>query len=131
MNAFEYLSTLPLQRADRLYEDPWACQAVFQSLSPLAQQVIMRLLFIATPSQSLETFATWIVPTEKNQQLLTSAVEKVSFSIYLYLDLTLGIYICNMIEAISIACTTQKWSSYSIEPCFSTKNAGKNSNLYL
>ena len=44
MDAFEFLETLPSVTLDRLYEDPWACQAVFQALPSLAQQFVMRLL---------------------------------------------------------------------------------------
>lgn len=44
MDAFEFLETLPNATLERLYEDPWACQAVFQALPALAQQFVMRLL---------------------------------------------------------------------------------------
>ncbi|KAJ0404210.1 hypothetical protein ATCC90586_007238 [Pythium insidiosum] len=39
---YQFLETLPSDTLDRLYEDTWVCQAVFQSLPPLAQQFVMR-----------------------------------------------------------------------------------------
>ena len=44
MDAFDFLETLPTATLERLFEDPWACQAIFQALPPLAQQFVMRLL---------------------------------------------------------------------------------------
>ncbi|TMW61849.1 hypothetical protein Poli38472_010912 [Pythium oligandrum] len=56
MDAFEFLETLSSGTLARLYEDPWACQAVFQALPALAQQFVMRLLTCETaiPLQTLE-----------------------------------------------------------------------------
>jgi hypothetical protein len=61
MDAFDFLETLPTATLERLYEDPWACQAVFQALPPLAQQFVMRLLpsNTAVPRELLEQ---WVVP---------------------------------------------------------------------
>ncbi|KAL7678826.1 putative transcription factor TFIIH subunit p52/Tfb2, transcription factor Tfb2 [Plasmopara halstedii] len=61
MDAFEFLETLPAATLERLYQDPWACQAVFQALPPLAQQFVMRLLPTNTsvPRDLLEK---WVVP---------------------------------------------------------------------
>lgn len=49
MNAFEYLQSLPRESIDRLYKDPWACQAVFQSLPLLSKHLVLRLLSITSP----------------------------------------------------------------------------------
>lgn len=49
MDAFEFLETLPNATLERLYEDPWACQAVFQALPALAQQFVVRLLACDAP----------------------------------------------------------------------------------
>ncbi|KAJ0394152.1 hypothetical protein P43SY_009838 [Pythium insidiosum] len=61
MDVFEFLETLPSDTLDRLYEDAWVCQAVFQSLPPLAQQFVMRLLAWdgVVPLSTLEE---WIHP---------------------------------------------------------------------
>lgn len=61
MDAFEFLETLPGATLERLYEDPWACQAVFQALPPLAQQFVLRLLACESPvpRQMLEQ---WVLP---------------------------------------------------------------------
>lgn len=61
MDAFDFLETLPNATLERLYEDPWACQAVFQALPALAQQFVMRLLAsdAPVPRQLLEQ---WVLP---------------------------------------------------------------------
>ncbi|KAF1776331.1 Transcription factor TFIIH subunit p52/Tfb2 [Phytophthora cactorum] len=61
MDAFDFLETLPTATLERLYQDPWACQAIFQALPPLAQQFVMRLLptNAAVPRELLEQ---WVVP---------------------------------------------------------------------
>lgn len=50
---FDFLSEQPDSVIDRLYEcgeqcsqSPWACKAIFQSLSPLAKLHVTRLLFV-------------------------------------------------------------------------------------
>ncbi|KAK1938927.1 General transcription and DNA repair factor IIH subunit TFB2 [Phytophthora citrophthora] len=61
MDAFDFLETLPTATLERLYQDPWACQAIFQALPSLAQQFVMRLLpsNAAIPRELLEQ---WVVP---------------------------------------------------------------------
>lgn len=61
MDAFDFLETLPNATLERLYEDPWACQAVFQALPALAQQFVLRLLASESPvpRQLLES---WVLP---------------------------------------------------------------------
>jgi hypothetical protein len=61
MDAFDFLETLPNATLERLYEDPWACQAVFQALPALAQQFVLRLLASDSPvpRQLLES---WVLP---------------------------------------------------------------------
>eukprot|EP01027_Heterolobosea_sp_BB2_P027458 GEZU01042867.1.p1 GENE.GEZU01042867.1~~GEZU01042867.1.p1 ORF type:complete len:101 (-),score=6.45 GEZU01042867.1:6-308(-) len=43
---FSYITTLPPEGLDLLYQNEWACRAVFRSLSSLAQQYVTRLLFV-------------------------------------------------------------------------------------
>jgi hypothetical protein len=59
MDAFEFLESLPNATLERLYEDPWACQAVFQALPPLAQQFVVRLLPFDVPV-TRATLASWL-----------------------------------------------------------------------
>ncbi|KAG9399715.1 General transcription factor IIH subunit 4 [Aphanomyces cochlioides] len=73
MNAFEYLGALPGTSLDRLYQDPWACQAVFQSMNPLSQQIVMRLLFTTT-HVSKDALMHWI--QDSAQSKMTAAIEK-------------------------------------------------------
>ncbi|GMF31849.1 unnamed protein product [Phytophthora fragariaefolia] len=67
MDAFDFLETLPPATLERLYQDPWACQAIFQALPPLAQQFVMRLLasHAAVPRALLEQ---WVVPEPGDAQ---------------------------------------------------------------
>ncbi len=59
-NIFDYLTLLPRDILDELYNDPWTCQAVFRwirtvaviksinfarSLPPMAKQIVMRMIF--------------------------------------------------------------------------------------
>ncbi|KAF0698216.1 Aste57867_11143 [Aphanomyces stellatus] len=76
MNAFEFLATLPAASVDRLYQDAWACQAVFQSMEPLGQQIVMRLLFTSQVSYSQESLLEWV--QEPAQQKMIHAIEKLS-----------------------------------------------------
>ena len=61
MDAFEYIQTLPSASLDRLYQDPWACQAVFQALPALSKQFTLRLLCFDTPFES-SLIARWVEP---------------------------------------------------------------------
>lgn len=61
MDAFDFLETLPNAALERLYEDPWACQAVFQALPALAQQFVMRLLACDAPVP-LQMLESWVLP---------------------------------------------------------------------
>ncbi|ETV65642.1 hypothetical protein H257_17692 [Aphanomyces astaci] len=74
MNAFEFLGSLPGGSVDRLYQDAWACQAVFQSMSPLAQQIVMRLLFTNQGSYSHDAILQWV--QDPAQVKMTAAIEK-------------------------------------------------------
>ena len=60
-NCYEYLKRLPPIALDRLYRCPWSCRAVFQSLSPLAQQYAMRLLCVTAPLPRA-TLEEWVTP---------------------------------------------------------------------
>ena len=46
MDLIDYVASLPPIKITRLYDNPFTCQAVLRSLSSLAQQYILRLLFI-------------------------------------------------------------------------------------
>uniref|UniRef100_K3WQJ2 General transcription factor IIH subunit 4 n=1 Tax=Globisporangium ultimum (strain ATCC 200006 / CBS 805.95 / DAOM BR144) TaxID=431595 RepID=K3WQJ2_GLOUD len=61
MDAFEFLETLPNATLERLYEDPWACQAVFQALPALAQQFVLRLLSCDAPVHQ-NVLQQWVQP---------------------------------------------------------------------
>ncbi|OWY99301.1 General transcription factor IIH subunit [Phytophthora megakarya] len=61
MDAFDFLETLPTATLERLYADPWACQAIFQALPPLAQQFVMRLL-ASNAAVPRELLSQWVVP---------------------------------------------------------------------
>eukprot|EP01041_Mallomonas_annulata_P002176 gene2176-4234_t len=68
-NIFDYLVTQPGETIDNLYgardgpsvksQSPWACMAIFQSLSPLAKAYIMRIVFNETSIKASDMFS-WI-----------------------------------------------------------------------
>ncbi|RHZ04411.1 hypothetical protein DYB31_012074 [Aphanomyces astaci] len=72
--AERFLGSLPGGSVDRLYQDAWACQAVFQSMSPLAQQIVMRLLFTNQGSYSHDAILQWV--QDPAQVKMTAAIEK-------------------------------------------------------
>jgi hypothetical protein len=76
MNAFEYLTTLPIASVDRLFSDPWACQAVFQSLPSLGQQIVIRMLF-THQAVSQESILSWV--QESTRPAMVAAMEKLSY----------------------------------------------------
>ena len=51
-NIFTYLLTLSQEERNRLFSNEFSCRAIFQSLTTLAQQYVLRLLFVsALPDQ--------------------------------------------------------------------------------
>lgn len=80
MNAFEYLATeLTEASVDRLFHDAWACQAVFQSLPALSQQIVMRLLFCdaAMPTDQVLAWA-----TDSAVDVMQNALDKVELYMF-------------------------------------------------
>ena len=49
VNVVSYVEGLTREVRDMLYVSPWTCQAVLRSLSPLAKQYVLRLLWIDRP----------------------------------------------------------------------------------
>lgn len=49
MDLNSYLEELSKEQLVSLYDSYWTCQAVLRSLPPLAQQYVLRLLFIDQP----------------------------------------------------------------------------------
>ena len=49
VNVVSYLEGLAWDVRDLLFQSPWTCQAVLRSLSPLAKQYVLRLLWIDQP----------------------------------------------------------------------------------
>ncbi|KAL6043815.1 RNA polymerase II transcription factor B 52 kDa subunit [Balamuthia mandrillaris] len=66
MNVFDYVSKLPQETLDKLYTDPWTCQAIFRSVPPLGKQFVLRLLFLDAPVV-LATIQSWVKPQYKPQ----------------------------------------------------------------
>lgn len=67
MDLVKYVSNCTSETRDQLYDSPWTCQALFRSLSPLAKQYILRLLYTDEPigkgaSQQLDghKFSIWL-----------------------------------------------------------------------
>lgn len=49
MNISTYIATLDSDVRSQLYTSPWTCQALFRALAPLAQQYVIRLLYVDQP----------------------------------------------------------------------------------
>lgn len=45
MSILNYLQTIKPEELDSLYENKWACKAIFRSLSELSKQYLMQYLF--------------------------------------------------------------------------------------
>lgn len=57
INVVGYVEGLEREVRDLLYRSPWTCQAVLRSLSPLAKQYVLRLLWIERPVAQGECIA--------------------------------------------------------------------------
>jgi hypothetical protein len=44
-----FIVALPAETRSVLYQSTWTCQALFRALGPLAQQYVLRLLYVNTP----------------------------------------------------------------------------------
>ncbi|RHY00900.1 hypothetical protein DYB25_006628, partial [Aphanomyces astaci] len=91
--AERFLGSLPGGSVDRLYQDAWACQAVFQSMSPLAQQIVMRLLFTNQGSYSHDAILQWV--QDPAQVKMTAAIEKLRHLRVLRMAHGTGEYVLN------------------------------------
>ena len=60
MDVLEYIQSLAPASVDRLYKNNHACIAIFRSLPPVAQQIILRMLFVE--SLSSEIVKSWARP---------------------------------------------------------------------
>lgn len=49
INISSYIASLDETVRSELYASPWTCQALFRALAPLAQQYIVRLLYVEKP----------------------------------------------------------------------------------
>eukprot|EP01116_Phalansterium_solitarium_P017100 TRINITY_DN412_c2_g1_i2.p1 TRINITY_DN412_c2_g1~~TRINITY_DN412_c2_g1_i2.p1 ORF type:complete len:478 (+),score=224.35 TRINITY_DN412_c2_g1_i2:1174-2607(+) len=78
-SVFDLLVTLPNAVLTDIYDDPWTCQAIFRSLSPLAKQYVLRLLFVSPPHSqgggvTTQTLSGWGKPGDNAQH--TAAVRR-------------------------------------------------------
>ena len=65
-NIYDYLLTLPSAAFPKLYRDQSACLAVYRSLSPVSQQLVIRLLNVSEPVAS-SVFKSWVTPQFKEK----------------------------------------------------------------
>eukprot|EP01135_Chromosphaera_perkinsii_P008592 Nk52_evm34s1401 gene=Nk52_evmTU34s1401 len=56
---YDYLLKLPSAAFEKLYRDQSACLAVYRSLSPITQQLVIRLLYV-TDAVSSSVFKSWV-----------------------------------------------------------------------
>ncbi|XP_021726433.1 RNA polymerase II transcription factor B subunit 2-like [Chenopodium quinoa] len=60
-NFIDMVASLPAVKLDLLYANPFICEAILRSLSPLAKKYVLQMLYIDTPipAKSLEE---WVLP---------------------------------------------------------------------
>lgn len=58
-NVMDYMKQLPLESLSELYSSPFTCQTIFRSLPPLAQQYVVRLLFVSDPMKLVSLQSAW------------------------------------------------------------------------
>eukprot|EP01112_Ceratiomyxa_fruticulosa_P013940 TRINITY_DN3954_c0_g1_i1.p1 TRINITY_DN3954_c0_g1~~TRINITY_DN3954_c0_g1_i1.p1 ORF type:complete len:509 (-),score=85.55 TRINITY_DN3954_c0_g1_i1:75-1601(-) len=63
MDVFNFLTTLPSEIFNELYQDAKTCKAIFRSLPPIAKQITMRLLFLGTCQSTI--IQSWVDPLKK------------------------------------------------------------------
>lgn len=61
MDLTTYLQGLSDAKRQPLYDSPWTCQALLRSLPSLAQQYVLRLLYVESPFES-KYVSNWIKP---------------------------------------------------------------------
>lgn len=76
MNAFEYIQSLDESIVEDLYKDPWACQAVFQSLTGVSKQFTLRLLCFEDVIP-VETVKRWVKDAPQNKQIAQESILQV------------------------------------------------------
>ncbi|KAK1260257.1 hypothetical protein QJS04_geneDACA001909 [Acorus gramineus] len=59
-NFMDMVAALPATKLDKLYENPFICEAVLRSLPPLAKKYALQLLFIDSPI-SAKTMEGWVL----------------------------------------------------------------------
>ncbi|KAJ7516856.1 hypothetical protein O6H91_21G001600 [Diphasiastrum complanatum] len=57
----DMVASLPASKLDRLYDSHWTCQAILRSLTPLAKQYVMRMLYIDAPIPN-KSLQEWVLP---------------------------------------------------------------------
>eukprot|EP00879_Flechtneria_rotunda_P018775 GHRR01019708.1.p1 GENE.GHRR01019708.1~~GHRR01019708.1.p1 ORF type:complete len:102 (+),score=30.93 GHRR01019708.1:298-603(+) len=73
-----YISALPEQIKREVFSSPWTSQALFRALAPLAQQYILRLLYIDDPIPK-DAVWLWVQPkAEKAHQSAVTQLERLS-----------------------------------------------------
>ena len=75
---FSYLPSLPEASLNSIYDSPWCALAVLQSLDPLGQQVVLRLLPLRGTLIAVEFLQQWMQPTEAAQAALEASIARLT-----------------------------------------------------
>ncbi|KAM7264109.1 hypothetical protein ACFE04_001792 [Oxalis oulophora] len=61
MNFMDMVASLPAMKLDKLYENPFICEAILRSLPALAKKYVMQILYIHNPTPA-KMFEEWVLP---------------------------------------------------------------------
>lgn len=64
MDLGSYVAQLPSDKRATLYDSHWTCQALLRSLPPVAQQYVLRMLFLNSPIER-GLLGSWIRPEHR------------------------------------------------------------------
>ena len=75
MSVYAYLLQQPEEHVNALLQSPWCALAVYQSLGPLAQAVVMRLLVLKGAVVAREFLDQWVKPQPRAREELARVVD--------------------------------------------------------
>ena len=75
MNLFSYLEKLPTNELLELYSDSSTCQVVFRNLPTLAQNFVMKMIYLPRPFR-LDAITSWTLEDKVSKQKHEAALQK-------------------------------------------------------
>ena len=75
MTLADYFRSLPLIARERHFNDPWVCQALLRSLTPLARLYVLRLAGVGAAGLERAVVDAWPQPTAEARAKHAAALE--------------------------------------------------------